>query len=100
MWSLHTSQFRDTRATRVADIEPGLQLRQPDLHALGELIGWIHDHQARAVQRDLRVTRVEPQFADPGFRGDGAREGVLPGADFALVLDRIPRCIDPGGESL
>src|SRR5277367_5555170 len=70
--SRRMSELRDARTARVANIELGSKLRQPDLHALGQLVGRIHDQQAGAVESDLGVPRIQPHLADQRRRGHRA----------------------------
>ena len=44
-------------------IQQRVQPGQPDLHALGQLIGRIDDQQAGAVERHPRIARIEPELA-------------------------------------
>src|ERR1700738_408418 len=98
--SRRASQGRDARAARVAGIEPCLQLGQPEGHALGQLVRRIDDQHTGAVARPLGIPGIQPQLTDQGFAAHSAGKPVVPGTNFALVLDRMPCCIDAGAESL
>src|SRR5438046_4945427 len=87
------------RAPGRARREAALQLRGPRLHALEREIGRVRDEEARAVQPNARVARVQPQLAHERRRRESTRQVREPGGGAALLLDRIPGREDSGGEA-
>src|SRR5215469_8813145 len=83
-------QAAHARAAAVPQIEAGMQLRQPDLHALGELVWRIEDEHPRTVERNAGVARVERELCREQSTVELCGECRVPCRGVALVLDRIP----------
>src|SRR5438067_13001270 len=87
------------RAPGRARREAALQLREPHLSALEREIGRVRDQEARAVEPNARVARVQPQLAHERRRRESTRQVREPGGVEALLLVRIPGREDSGGEA-